>query len=122
MWPLWIVLAVASTERSLFGLGATEIALAVLAGAAIRSLREDVPGSMCRVANADVLNRYQFGMRTIEFLICRNCGVYVAAFMADASDTEGYGTLMVSALDERKRFPPPQPAHYDNEDRETRAC
>ena len=44
-------------------------------------------------------------MKSIEFLVCRECGVYVAGFMPDPTDDNAYATLMVSALDERKRFP-----------------
>lgn len=74
------------------------------------------------VRNRDRLSRYQFSLKTIEFLVCRDCGVYVAAFMADPADSRGYATLMVSALDDRQRFPPPQPADYDQEDGDTRAA
>ena len=31
--------------------------------------------------NADALNRYHFGLHTADFLICRNCGVYIGAMM-----------------------------------------
>ena len=62
------------------------------------------------VGNAELLSRYEFSMRSIEFLVCRECGVYVAGFMSDPTDVKAYATLMVSALDERKRFPQPSSA------------
>ena len=74
------------------------------------------------VDNADLLSRYQFSMLSIEFLVCRECGVYVAGFMADSTDDKGYATLMISALDERTRFPQPSPTVYDAEDRDARTA
>ena len=74
------------------------------------------------VDNADLLSRYQFSMKSIEFLVCRECGVYVAGFMADPTDDKAYATLMVSALDERQRFPQPSPTVYDAEDRQARTA
>ena len=74
------------------------------------------------VGNRDLLSRYQFSLKSIEFLVCRECGVYVAGFMPDPTDDKGYATLMVSALDERSRFPQPSPTVYDAEDREMRTA
>lgn len=72
------------------------------------------------VDDQTALNRYQFAMKSIEFLVCRDCGVYVAGFMPDPSDSEAYATLMVSALDDRSAFPDPKPKEYDDEPREAR--
>lgn len=74
------------------------------------------------VKDTTKLNRYTFGMRSCQFLICRECGVYVAAFLPDPDDGNAYATLMVSALDERERYPPPSPTVYDAEDREGRTA
>lgn len=74
------------------------------------------------VANGDRLSRYQFGLKTIEFLVCRNCGVYVAAFMGDPNDEAGYATLMISALDDREGFAVPVPKDYDDQTAEERAA
>ena len=41
------------------------------------------------VRDASLLNRYQFGLKAADFLICRACGVYVAAFMPDPDDKKG---------------------------------
>ena len=73
------------------------------------------------VANGDLLSRYQFAMKSIEFLICRECGVYVAGFMPDPTDDKAIGTLMISALDGRTGFPQPVPKVYDDQPREDRA-
>ncbi len=72
------------------------------------------------VDNADQLSRYKFSMKSIEFLVCRECGVYVAGFMPDPTDDKAYATRMVSALDERKRFPQPESRCLRCEDRQAR--
>ena len=74
------------------------------------------------VDNPELLSRYKFAMKSIEFLVCRECGVYVAGFMADPTDDNAYATLMVSALDERKRYPQPSPNAYDDEDKQARTA
>jgi hypothetical protein len=73
------------------------------------------------VANGDLLSRYQFAMKSIEFLICRECGVYVAGFMPDPTDAKAFATLMISALDEREGFPQPVAKNYDDQACEDRA-
>jgi hypothetical protein len=65
------------------------------------------------------LSRYRFGLGTAEFLICRRCGVYVAAVMTDAGGC--YATINVLALAEHERFTQPiAPVRYDEEDAATR--
>ena len=65
------------------------------------------------------LHRYRFGLRTADYLICRDCGVYVAAITADGGDPRAI--VIVNALDERPRFSrEPVPMDYDAEDREGR--
>ena len=43
------------------------------------------PDGAIRIAvrDADRLTRYRFGLRTADFLICRDCGVFVGALMDD---------------------------------------
>lgn len=81
------------------------------------------PNGMLRITvdNGQLLNRYRFGLKTIDFLICRNCGVYVAGFMPDPTDDKAYGTLMISALDDRNAFPQPIAKNYDDQDGQDRA-
>ena len=31
--------------------------------------------------NTEKLQRYRFGLKTADFLLCRNCGVYIGAFI-----------------------------------------
>ncbi len=74
------------------------------------------------VADGDKLSRYQFSLKTIEFLVCRDCGVYVAPFMPDPTDEQAFSSLMVSALDERDGFPQPIAKNYDDQAKEDRTA
>lgn len=62
------------------------------------------------------LSRYQFGLKAADFLVCRDCGVYVAAFMPDPDDAHGFATLMSTVLDERARYPAAEATVYEGED------
>jgi hypothetical protein len=73
------------------------------------------------VADGEQLSRYRFGLKSIDFLVCRNCGVYVAPFMPDPGDDHAYASLMISALDERDGFPAPVTKNYDDQGKEDRA-
>ena len=71
------------------------------------------------VADHEALHRYRFGLRTAEFLVCRECGVYIGAFAAGPGG--GLATLNLNAL----RTPvegiqAPAPTDYDAENREGR--
>jgi hypothetical protein len=67
------------------------------------------------------VSRYVFGLRTAEFLVCRTCGVFVAAVMSEGERT--WATLNVNALDERAAFAqPPVPVDYDRETVEERVA
>jgi hypothetical protein len=47
------------------------------------------------------LRRYRFGLRTADYLICRECGVYVAAI---AGNDDARAIVIINALDDRERF------------------
>ena len=65
------------------------------------------------------LHRYRFGLRTADYLICRDCGVYVAAVTTDGD--EARAIVIVNALDDRLRFSQePVAMDYDAESREGR--
>lgn len=42
------------------------------------------------------LSRYSFALGTAQFLVCRTCGVYVGAILADAGSA--YATININAL------------------------
>ncbi|MER9434707.1 hypothetical protein [Mesorhizobium sp. M0618] len=62
------------------------------------------------------LRKYQFGLRTADYLICRDCGVYVAAI---AGEDDARAIVIINALDDRERFNQ-EPARVDF-DAESRA-
>jgi len=68
------------------------------------------------VGDGDKLSRYRFGLKAADFLICKTCGVYVAAFMPDPDDANGFATLMSAALDERARYGEARSTSYSGED------
>jgi len=76
------------------------------------------PGGSLEITIHDArgVSRYRFGLATAEFLLCRECGVYVAAFMPDDGADRGFATLMCSVLDAQARYPAAVPAHYGHED------
>ena len=48
------------------------------------------------------LRRYRFGLRTADFLLCPECGVYLGALYTDSDGA--WATLNVNCLDERALF------------------
>ncbi|RWB08049.1 MAG: aldehyde-activating protein [Mesorhizobium sp.] len=71
------------------------------------------------------LRRYQFGLRTADYLICRRCGVYVAAIASDddaiARDDDARAIVIINALDDRERFnQEPVRVDFDTENRAQR--
>jgi hypothetical protein len=67
------------------------------------------------VENPEMLQRYRFGLHTADFLLCRNCGVYVGALIE--IDYRLFGIINTHTL-----TPVPtdhaavEPVSYDSED------
>ena len=62
---------------------------------------------------------YRFGMRTADFLICRRCGVFIAA-ISDL-ETAPRAVVNVNCLDDRARFTGSATIHeFQNETLESR--
>ncbi len=62
------------------------------------------------------LSRYQFGLKTAEFFICKHCGVYLAAVLTTEEGTSN-ATVNVNALDAGQRFTQlPMDVNYEGED------
>lgn len=60
------------------------------------------------------LHRYRFGLRTADFLLCRNCGVYIGAMLTDAEGA--FATLNTRAMDIPSRdISTPRPVVYGRE-------
>jgi len=66
------------------------------------------------VGEADLVQRYRFGLRITDYLICRRCGVYVLAVAE--MDGKNYAVISANALDCRAEMTAvPQPMDYDGE-------
>ena len=71
------------------------------------------------VSDAGLLQRYRFGTRTTDTLICRNCGIYLAA----VTEIDGalYAVINVNTLDDGSAFErEPQIMSYEGESPEQR--
>jgi hypothetical protein len=66
-----------------------------------------------------LVERYQFGSRTADYLLCRRCGVYVGAVCETGSGLRA--VVNVNCLDDRADFTqPPAAPDYDGEATEAR--
>ena len=74
-----------------------------------------------RRRSVDAWLRYSFALRTAEFLLCRHCGVYLAAVISTKRGsfaTLNLNTLTPALLD----LPSSEPVSYDSESREQRVA
>jgi hypothetical protein len=75
----------------------------------------DANGHLTIAAAPDALHRYRFGLHTADYLICKTCGVYVAAVIgtgAEARSTLNVVGNCIAGLADR----PAQAVDYDMED------
>src|ERR1700739_1451172 len=71
----------------------------------------DAEGSFeLRADDWSLVENYRFGTRTCDFLICRRCGVFIAA--VSETDLGARAVFSVNCLDDRGDFPAP-PAMHD---------
>ncbi|WP_095198732.1 hypothetical protein [Mesorhizobium carmichaelinearum] len=70
------------------------------------------------------MRKYRFGLRTADYLICRDCGVYVAAIARDdviAGEDDARAIVIINALNDQSAFSrEPVPVDFDRESREQR--
>ena len=66
------------------------------------------------VGAADALERYRFGLKTADFLICRRCGVYVGAQIATAHGAFGIVNTL-AMLPVTEELPAATPVDYGSE-------
>ena len=70
-------------------------------------------------ADPQHLQRYAFGLRTSDQIICRRCGVYVAMTLTEGERV--WSVINVDALEDRALFTSPAELRdFDAEDRESR--
>ena len=76
----------------------------------------DPAGELCfTAADPSKLQRYRFALGTADFLLCRNCGVYIGA--AIEIENKHFGIINTHALvDGGDEIGAPQAMSYDGED------
>jgi hypothetical protein len=80
----------------------------------VRATSDPAGSVRFQVADPDSLVRYEFGLRTAQFLICGRCGVYVAAMTSTPRGR--FATLNINSLDPAPEdVPAAQPVTYDGE-------
>lgn len=63
----------------------------------------------------ELLQKYRFGLKTADFLLCKSCGVYIGAVIASAAGA--FGIVNVRALqDAPDNLAATLPIKYDDED------
>ena len=68
-----------------------------------------------------LVENYRFGTRTCDFLICRRCGVFIAAVTETAEGTRA--VVNANCLNDRERFTSAPAVHnFDGETSETRSA
>jgi len=73
------------------------------------------------VRDTALLVRYRFALAVTDFLICKGCGIYVAATMA--TGTEVRGVINVNVLDDQGSLPgTAEPMVFDGESVEERTA
>ena len=71
------------------------------------------------IADEAKVSRYRFGLGTADFIVCRDCGVYVAVVMTDGE--KSWSATIVNALDDRAAFSGPvEPVDFSAEGRNER--
>jgi hypothetical protein len=85
-------------------------------------MTSDPCGSLSFLVNDDaLLQRYRFGSRSADFLVCRACGVYVGAMIAAAIGR--FGIVNLRALrPPLEGLPEPVAMRYDGESPEARSA
>lgn len=71
-----------------------------------------------RITDPSKLNRYRFGTRSTDFLVCSECGTYVAALLT--SSRGQFATLNINTIQVPLDAPEPQLVSYDGESIEQR--
>ncbi len=67
------------------------------------------------MADPDQLQRYRFGSKSTEFMICRNCGAYAGAMVTDGQETWATLNLRLAGFTGPQRV-----VSYGTEDRTIR--
>jgi len=77
----------------------------------------DPDGSLeIKIFDNKKVSRYRFGLKITDFLVCSECGTYVAALMDDSENENLLATCVVNALEiPQSDIKAPVAAFYDEE-------
>ena len=86
----------------------------------MRSLSDSEGHMEMRVQNETQLNRYHFGLKMVDFLICKNCGNYIGA--VQMVDSQLFGIINANLTENRgKQFGEAEHRFYEQETGEERS-
>jgi hypothetical protein len=85
---------------------------------AVRTTTDPSGSVTFRNSDAGKLKRYRFGTRSTDFLVCGECGVYIAALLT--SNRGQFATVNINTIAVPLNTPAPQPVSYDAESTEER--
>ena len=100
------------TPATALGLQACQCSFCVRHGA--RTLSDPNGTATIRVRDSSQFQRYRFGLSTADYLLCRTCGVFVAA----VGDTDGrtYATVNAACFPEPPTgLAPAEPVTFESE-------
>lgn len=84
-----------------------------------RSIADPAAKVGIRIADPEAVTRYRFGLKTADFLVCRECGVYAAAVL-ETEDGQ-FATVNLNVLDDERAFTrKPLTISYEGESAEQR--
>lgn len=87
----------------------------------MRSLSDSEGRIEILVQDESRLNRYHFGMKMVDFLICKTCGNYIGA--VQRIDDQLFGILNANLTENRgKQFGEAKPAFFEEETRDERSA
>lgn len=84
----------------------------------VKTIADPEGRAVVRASHAKALNRYRFGLKLADYLLCASCGTYVAAVQPDDPPIAvvNVGGLGVPEFESREA----EPVSYANETPETR--
>jgi hypothetical protein len=103
------------TERDLATLGVRACLCSFCRAHGARNVSDPDGAMRISVRDGMRLERYRFGLRTADFLICTTCGVYVGALLP--GEAGGWFTANVNSFDDKPVLDFPLAPHdYGDED------
>jgi len=88
-------------------------------GHGVRATSDPAGELQFRFERPEFLRRYRFALRTADFLVCKECGIYVGAVLLSGRGAQA--TINLNTLrDPPKGLRPGKPVNHDNESGEIR--